>query len=163
MLLRRVIRLIGLAHLVIGALAATILLTEPSTRRYGDNLQIMLPMLAWGCGATKGKGGAFVLRFASMITLAHGSKSLLGEMAVNQRPSGGGHGFPSAHTGAATLGASSLVHDCLRGNSGAQAVVVIAAAFVGASRIEVRAHDIWQVLAGAVLAWAADRHFVATA
>ncbi len=157
MLLARMIRIFGLAHLVLGALAATLLLTEPSTRRYGDNLQIILPVLAWGCAATSGNGRDFALRFASMFTVAHASKSLLGDMELNQRPSGGGHGFPSAHTGAAALGASSLVHDCLKGSAGAQAVVVLAAGFVGASRIEVGAHDIWQVTAGAILGWAADR------
>lgn len=157
MLLRRLIRIFGLAHLVLGALAATLLLTQPSTRRYGDTLQIVLPVLAWGCSATKGNGRDFAMRFVAMFAAAHGSKSLLGDTPLNQRPSGRGRGFPSGHTGAAALGASSLVHDCLQGSAGAQALVVIAAAFVGASRIEVGAHDIWQVLAGAVLGWAADR------
>jgi membrane-associated phospholipid phosphatase len=157
MLLRRLIRIFGLAHLMLGALAATLLLTEPSTRRYGDTLQIVLPVLAWGCSTTKGSGRDFAMRFVAMLAVAHGSKSLLGDTPLNQRPSGHGHGFPSGHTGAAALGASSLAHDCLQGSAGAQAVVVIAAAFVGASRIEVGAHDIWQVLAGAILGWAADR------
>lgn len=157
MLLARLIGALGLAHLVLGALAATVLLSEPTSRRYGDNLQIALPALAWGCAATRGGGREFALRFASMFVIAHSSKLLLGDTALNQRPSGGGQGFPSAHTAAAAIGASSLMQDCLRGNAGAQAVVVIAAAFVGASRIEVGAHDIWQVLAGAILGWAADR------
>lgn len=157
MLLVRFARIFGLAHLVLGALAATILLAEPSPRRYGDELQVALPVLAWGCAVTNGNGRDFALRFFAMFAVAHGAKALLGDLQMNQRPSGGGHGFPSAHTGAAALGASNLVHDCLQGSAGAQAVVVIAAAFVGASRIEVGAHDIWQVLAGAFLGWAADR------
>ena len=77
MLLRRLIRIFGLAHLVLGALAATLLLTEPSTRRYGDTLQIVLPVLAWGCSTTKGSGRDFAMRFVAMLAVAHGSKSLL--------------------------------------------------------------------------------------
>lgn len=154
MLFGRFLRALGLVHLVLGVLTATIALTEGSVRRYGDNLQIALPLLAWGCAATGGGGGKeFALRFATMFTAVHASKTVLGDAGLNLRPGGAEGGFPSAHTAAATLGASSLVQGCLRGNPAAQAVVVIAAAFVGGSRIEVGAHDIWQVLAGGLLGW----------
>lgn len=157
MLLSRILRTFGLVHLVLGALVATVLVTEPSVRRYGDHLQIALPLLAWGCAATGGEGREFAIRFAAMLALAHGAKTVLGDSALNRRPNGHEGGFPSAHTAAASLGASSLAHDCLRGNPAGQAVVVIAAAFVGGSRIEVGAHTLWQVLAGALLGWACDR------
>lgn len=157
MLAGRLIRFLGLTHLILGALAATLLLSEPTIRRYGDNLQIALPLLAWGCSATKGSGRETALRFVSMLAVAHGTKAALGDAPLNIRPSGGDHGFPSAHTSAAAFGASSLARDCFRGNIGAQAVVVIAAVFVGGSRIAVGAHDIWQVLAGGLLGWACDR------
>lgn len=158
MLLSRILRVFGLAHLVLGALVATVIVTDSSARRYGDNLQIALPLLAWGCAATKaGDGKEFALRFAAMFAAAHASKTVLGDAPLNQRPNGHDGGFPSAHTAAAALGASGLVHGCLKGNPAAQAVVVIAAAFVGGSRIEVGAHDIWQVLAGALLGWVCDR------
>lgn len=157
MLVGKLFRFLGLTHFILGALAATLLLSEPSIRRYGDNLQIALPLLAWGCSATKGSGREYALRFVSMLAIAHGTKAALGDAPLNIRPSGGDHGFPSAHTSAAAFGASSLTHDCLRGNIGAQVVVVIAAVFVGGSRIAVGAHDIWQVLAGGLLGWACDR------
>jgi hypothetical protein len=52
-----------------------------------------------------------------------------------------------------------MVSDCLAGQPVAQAVSVLAAGFVGASRIEAGAHDIWQVLAGIVLGLVCDRAF----
>lgn len=92
-----------------------------------------------------------------MLVVTHGSKAALGDAPINQRPSGGDKGFPSAHTAAAAFGASSLVNDCISTHPTAKAVTVIAAAFVGASRIDARKHDIWQVLAGGLLGWGADR------
>jgi membrane-associated phospholipid phosphatase len=158
---RRVVRAIikGMArvHLVLVLLAFTIVISPPQVRRYGDNLQIALPLIAWGCSALNGNGAEFALRFTGMFLVAHGSKRILGDLPINQRPGGSGHGFPSAHTAAASLGASSLVHDCIVGNPVAKVLVIMSAGFVGASRIEVRAHDIWQVLAGALLGWGSDR------
>lgn len=151
------LRGLAVVHLVLGAIVATLVLTEPSVRRYGDNLQIALPLLAWGCSATSGGGKEFAVRFVTMFGITHGSKRLLGDAPVNQRPNGGDEGFPSGHTSAAALGASSLAHDCLRKNPVAQGVVLLSAAFVGGSRIEVGAHTIWQVLAGGLLGWGCDR------
>lgn len=156
-MLAKVLRGFGLAHLVLGMLVATLVLTEPAVRRYGDNLQIALPLLAWGCAASSGDGKEIVTRFAALFVVAHGSKALLGDTPINQRPNGGGEGFPSAHTAAAVFGASALVHSCLRDNPVAQGLVLVSAAFVGGSRIEVGAHSIWQVLAGGLLGWGSDR------
>lgn len=156
-MLGKILRGLTVIHLVLGALVATIVLSEPTVRRYGDNLQIALPLLAFGCSATSGGGKEFAVRFFTMLGVAHGSKRLLGDAPMNQRPNGGDRGFPSAHTSAAALGASSLAHDCLRKSPVAQGVVLLSAAFVGGSRIEVGAHTIWQVLAGGLLGWGADR------
>ena len=156
-MIRSIVKGMARAHLVLVLLAFTIVISPPQVRRYGDNLQIALPLIASGCAALNGKGAEFALRFTGMFLVAHGSKRILGDLPINQRPGGSGHGFPSAHTAAAALGASSLVHDCIVGHPAAKALVIIAAGFVGASRIEVRAHDIWQVLAGALLGWGADR------
>lgn len=144
-------------HLVLMLLALTLALTEPALRRYGDNLQIALPMVAWACASTDGRGTELLLRFAGVMAVAHGTKAALGDSALNHRPSGGSAGFPSAHTTAAVFGASSLASDCLRGHPLAQAVSIIAAGFVGGSRIEAQAHDLVQVTAGAALGWAGDR------
>jgi lipid A oxidase len=156
-MLGRILGGIGLAHIILGILVATLALSQPTVRRYGDNLQVALPILAWGCSVTAGGGKEFAIRFAVMFTAAHGSKAVLGETPLNRRPGGGESGFPSAHTAAAALGASALVHGCLRDNPVAQGIVLVSAAFVGGSRIEVGAHTIWQVLAGGLLGWGADR------
>lgn len=157
MLLSRLIRAIGLVHLVLASLVAALVVTEPSVRRYGDTLQVALPLLAWGCAATGGGGSEFALRAGLLVGITHASKAILGDAALNRRPNGLPGGFPSAHTGAAVLGASALVQGCLRGSPVGQAAVLIAAGFTGASRIAVGEHTIWQVLAGAILGWLCDR------
>jgi membrane-associated phospholipid phosphatase len=123
----------------------------------GDRLQVALPLLGWGCAAANGDGLEYAGRYLVMFGLAHGSKRVLGEAPINRRPHGGGQGMPSAHSSTAALGASRLVSDCLAGQPVAQAVSVLAAGFVGASRISAGAHDIWQVLAGIILGLVCDR------
>lgn len=157
MVLGRLVRIFGLAHLVLGAIAATLMLSEPNIRRYGDNLQIALPLIAWTCALSNGAGGEYGLRFVLTMAIAHDVKAALGAAPLNRRPSGGYRGFPSAHTAAAAFGASSLASDCLGGNIAAQTVVVLSAALVGTSRIVVGAHSLLQVLAGALLGWSFDR------
>lgn len=156
-MLAKGLRIIGRVHLVLLTLILTILLTDPSAKKYGDRLQVALPTLAWGCAILNGTGTEFAARFFAMLAVTHGSKSVLGNAAINQRPSGGGKGFPSAHTAAAVFGASSLAYDCIAAHPVAKVVVIISAAFVGASRIDARKHDIWQVLAGGLLGLGADR------
>lgn len=153
----RVLKLFGVVHVVMLALVLSIVFCARDVRSYGDRLQIALPLVAYGCAITGRAGGEFVLRFATSFFAAHALKRTLGETELNTRPNGGTHGFPSAHTTAAVVGASSLVHDCLRGSPIAQAAIIAGAAFVGASRISVGAHDIWQVFAGVLLGWLCDR------
>lgn len=144
-------------------LALVVLASGPRAEKIGDNLQIALPLMAWACAGARGAAGAagagaeFFLRYGVMFTAAHGSKLALGEAAINRRPDGGARGFPSAHTSTAVLGASALVHDCLAANPLAKAAVLAAAGFVGASRIEAGRHDIWQVMAGALLGYGCER------
>ena len=156
-MLPKTLRAIGRVHLVLLALALALVFCEPTAKRFGDRLQIALPVLAWGCAAMNGSALEYAGRFFAMSAITHTSKAALGDAAINRRPSGDGKGFPSAHTSAAAFGASSLVHDCVAAHPVAKAALVMAAAFVGGSRIEAGRHDIWQVLAGAVLGWAADR------
>jgi membrane-associated phospholipid phosphatase len=141
--------------LLLLAVAAWHGVREP--RLIGDRLQIALPSIAFGCALLNGSGGEYAIRFAAMMIAAHGSKHALGQAPINIRPDGGDLGFPSAHTSASVLGASSIVHDCLLGNPVAKALVIISAGFVGGSRIDSDRHDIWQVLAGALLGWGCDR------
>lgn len=156
-MLSRALRTWGWTQVVLAGLVLVVLACPIDQRRYGDRLQIALPSLAWACQIANRSGGEYFLRFAGMFVVAHGSKRLLGDAEVNRRPSGGDHGFPSAHTSSAAIGASSLVHDCLKSSPVVQALVIMSAAYVGASRIQAQAHDIWQVLAGGLLGWGADR------
>ncbi len=146
-------------RLIVLAMLATVLITKPDVERYGDNFQIALPIIALGCAATNGQALDFVARYATMMVVVHGSKNLLGDAKINQRPRGGGKGFPSGHTSTAVLGASYLVHSCVDNNIWVKGLAVISAGFVGGSRIAVGAHDIWQVLVGALTGWLCERGF----
>jgi lipid A oxidase len=126
-------------------------------RLLGDRLQVALPTIAFGCAVLNRSGTEFAVRFAGMLVVVHGTKRALGEAEINERPAGGHLGFPSGHTAAAAIGASALVHDCIQAHPVGKAMVVLAAAFVGGSRIDAGKHDVWQVLAGGLLGWGADR------
>jgi membrane-associated phospholipid phosphatase len=154
---RAILRIVTRVQVLTGLLALVVLLSPRHVETYGDRLQVALPVLALACAANVGDGAEFVLRYGVMFTLAHGTKTVLGDAPVNLRPGGGDKGFPSAHTSTAVLGASGLVHTCLRNQPLAQGVVLLAAGFVGASRIEAGKHDIWQVLGGALLGWGCER------
>ena len=142
---------------VIVALFLVIAITKPDPEKYGDHLQYALPTLAWACEIADGRGREYFARFLVMEAVLHGSKQGLGRAAINIRPNGGDEGFPSGHTTAAVFGASALVHNCLKNRPVAQMLVITAAGFTGASRIEAGKHDIWQVLAGVFLGWFCER------
>ncbi|OYU19470.1 MAG: phosphoesterase [Rhodobacteraceae bacterium PARR1] len=148
---------IGKAHVVLAVLVFAVLNGPGNPRQIGDRLQIALPSIAFACSVLNGSGGEYALRFATMMIVAHGSKHALGQAPINIRPDGGDLGFPSAHTSAAVIGASSIVYECFTANPVAKALIVISAGFVGGSRIDSDRHDIWQVLAGALLGWGCDR------
>lgn len=155
--MRLILLVLSRAQVVVAILGLVIVTSPPSAVRYGDRLQVALPLLAWACAGSRSEGTEFFLRYTVMLVTAHASKAALGEAAINSRPDGGTKGFPSAHTSTAVLGASALVHECLRAVPLAQAAVIVSAAFVGASRIEGHKHDIWQVFAGALLGYGCDR------
>ncbi len=136
--------------LVMAVLALVVALSPPEPRRYGDNLQIALPVLALGCEIANGNGWEYLGRYAVLFAGIHGSKRSLGDIPLNTRPNGKPYGFPSGHTATATFGAASLVNSCLLSSPVAKGAVILAAAFTGASRIQSHNHDIWQVLAGAI-------------
>ncbi len=152
-----ILRIFAMGKVVAALLAVAFLVGPWKAERIGDRWQIALPLIAWGCAGAKGAGSEFALRYAIMFTSAHAAKQGLGDAPFNMRPNGGDEGFPSAHTSTAVLGASSLLHDCLKGAPLVQAFVITTAAFTGASRIEAGKHDIWQVLAGALLGFFCER------
>ena len=146
-------------RLVMLILVVAVLFSAPVSERYGDRLQIALPVAGLVCTVLTGGAGEYLIRFAVLEVLLHGSKQGLGAAAINRRPDGGLEGFPSGHTAAAAFGASVLVHDCIRASAPARAVVLIAAGFTGASRIAAGKHTIWQVLGGVLLGWGTERLF----
>ncbi len=145
--------------LVALSLALTVLFTGVSPERYGDNLQIALPLTGLACALATGGAVEYAGRFTGMWLTVRASKELAGDAAFNRRPNDKRHGFPSGHTSAAAFGASSLVHSCIERAPLLKAAVVVAAGFVGGSRISTEQHNIWQVLAGAVIAVVFERLF----
>ena len=147
---------------IVGFTMAAVVIFSPwdeHGKGIGTNMQIALPLLAWGCEAMNGNGAEYFLRFGVMFATLRTSKFVLGDRSINQRPNGGSEGFPSGHTATAVFGASSLAQTCLKAHPVGQGVVLIAAAFTGTSRVTSGWHDIWQTLAGALLGWGADRAF----
>ena len=139
--------------LVLGFVLVSTAIPSRTVEKYGDNIQIALPMAGLGCAVATGQGVQYFGRFLLMTTLLHGTKNALGDLPLNQRPHGGLQGFPSGHTAASFFGAAGLAQHCLKGSPAAQAGVIVAASFVAESRIDAGAHTLVQVIAGAVLGW----------
>lgn len=135
-------------------LVLTVLVTVPDNRRLGSALQVVLPLVALGCAATRGETVNSLGRFAVLQAGIKGPKYLIGESPISQRPDGGDRGFPSGHTAVATFGAVQVIRHCAALHPVTRAVVVAAAAFTGGSRIESGRHSLWQTLAGALWGWA---------
>lgn len=135
-------------------LILTVLVTIPDNRRLGSGLQVILPLLALGCAATRGEMPETVGRFAVLQVGIKGPKYLIGEASISARPDGGDNGFPSGHTAVATFGAVQLVKHCAALHPVTKAAAVVAAAVTGGSRIESGRHSLWQTIAGAVWGWA---------
>jgi len=149
--------------LIVTVLALALCLSQKTVESYGDNLQIALPVAAFGCRIATGGGGDYAARFLAMLGTVHLTKWGLGDARINIRPSGSLHGFPSGHMAAAGFGASSLVNTCIEKSPVVKTIVILAAFFVGGSRIESDSHNLWQVLAGALWALLFERGFRTTA
>lgn len=134
-----------------------VLAVPPGNERAGDRLQIVLPLVGGACAAAGGDLGDYALRFAGLMAVVHGLKNSLGSAPINQRPKGGGRGFPSGHAAASAYGASALLRTCLAAVPGAGPVLVLAAGFVAGSRVEARRHDLFQTLVGAAAGVGFDR------
>lgn len=143
--------------IVVIVLAISIMLTPKRAEKYGDMLQIVLPILAGACAIANGNFGDFATRFGALQLVIHVPKNTLGDVPFNLRPSGNTGGFPSGHTSSATFGATSLIFNCVQGNIWVKSALILAAAFTGASRLEANKHNIWQVLAGWVFGFLVDR------
>lgn len=135
-------------------LVLTVLVTFPDNRRLGSALQVVLPLIALGCAATRGETVESLGRFFVLQIGIKGPKYLIGESPISQRPDGGQKGFPSGHTAVATFGAAQMIRHCSTLHPVTRAAGVAAAAFTGGSRIESGRHSLWQTMAGAIWGWA---------
>ncbi|WIY27784.1 phosphatase PAP2 family protein [Parasedimentitalea psychrophila] len=152
-------RIFGLTKngLVLFGVLLSILCGRGQVERTGDYLQIALPVAAFACSVSNGEALNTFLRFVLVEGVVHGTKRGLDAAPINHRPGGGLQGFPSGHTAAATFGVSSLVNSCVKKNPWVQGAVILSGGYVGASRIEVGAHFLFQVVAGALLGWLGER------
>jgi membrane-associated phospholipid phosphatase len=144
---------------ILTVLALTFFLGERQIEPLGDRYQYALPLLALGCSISNGQALDYMARYLVQLAIVHGSKRAWGDTSLNQRPRGGLQGMPSGHTATAVFGASNLVHECIEKNIAVKAAVIVTALFVGGSRVQSKAHDIWQVLVGALVGWGCDRGF----
>lgn len=115
---------------------------------YGDVAQYALPAGAALLSALKGDGEGAAQLFASgAVTagLTYGLKYAVDE----RRPNGGRYSFPSGHTSFAFIGAA-YVHERYGWEWGVPAE--LAAAVVGYSRVDAKAHHWYDVVASAGIA-----------
>lgn len=145
------------AVIILIVLVGAMMATERKAEKYGDMLQITLPILAGACQLANGQFGDFMTRFVALEIMIHGPKNTLGDMEINRRPSGNDGGFPSGHTAAASFGATSLIFNCVQNHFWVKTGLVLAAAFTGATRLEAEKHFVWQVFAGWLLGFYTDR------
>ncbi|WP_420569484.1 phosphatase PAP2 family protein [Thalassovita sp.] len=131
-----------------------LLVSGRNVERLGDHFQIALPLAGLACASMEGRSMQYLGRYVLLETIVKGSKFGLGDAKINQRPNGGNKGFPSGHTAAASFGATALITTCLKSSHAAQMIAVVAAGFVGTSRVDAGKHTPWQVLAGALVGWA---------
>lgn len=131
-----------------------LLISGRNVEKLGDHFQIALPLAGLACASLEGRSMQFLGRYVLLETIVKGSKYGLGDAPINKRPNGGNKGFPSGHTAAASFGATALISTCLKSSHAAQMVAVMAAGFVGTSRVDAGKHTPWQVLVGALVGWA---------
>ena len=148
-------RLLGRTDAVIAVLLIlTVLATLPDNRRMGSALQVVLPLMALGCAAARGKSVESLGRFVVLQVGLKGTKHLVGDSEISRRPDGGDRGFPSGHTAVATFGAVQMIEHCAPLHPATKGAALAAAAATGGSRIEADRHSLWQTIAGAVWGWA---------
>lgn len=135
-------------------LILTVLATVPDNRRMGSALQVVLPLIALGCAASRGETVDSLGRFVVLQMGIKGPKYLIGESPISRRPDGGDNGLPSGHTAVATFGALQMIKHCAALHPVTRATGIAAATFTGGSRIESGRHSLWQAMAGGVWGWA---------
>jgi len=124
--------------------------------KFGDALQIALPLAALSCAVNQGRAGETVLGFAAQAVAVNGSKAALRDARINQRPDGAGRGFPSGHSASAMYGAANLAKFCYQGRPALQFASYSLALAVGLSRLDADRHTPLQVAAGLAVGYFAN-------
>ncbi|WP_345973040.1 phosphatase PAP2 family protein [Sulfurimonas diazotrophicus] len=134
-------------------LMCALLLSSPGSandtiERSGDALSVILPLCAAAATAYHHDGEG-ALQFAEAFATTMGVTYALKYSIDKRRPDGSGQdSFPSGHTAAAFSGASFLQQ---RYGTSYGLPAYLAAVYVGWSRVEVKAHAVEDVLAGATI------------
>lgn len=144
---------------MIALVALYVVLVAPNAEKMGDRLQIAVPIVGMVCAFELKDAGQYATRFFLGLGSVHAFKNALPDRGINLRPDGGGHGFPSGHTYAATYGASYIVRQCAERVPYLGPAASLGAAFVGLSRVSSEKHNIWQVISGALFGIAFDMGF----
>jgi membrane-associated phospholipid phosphatase len=124
--------------------------------KFGDAMQIALPFVALTCAAKQGRAAETALGFAVQAAAVNGSKAMLRDARINQRPDGKGRGFPSGHSASAMFGAANLAEFCYQGRPALQFASYSLALAVGLSRMDANRHTPLQVAAGLALGYFAN-------
>lgn len=152
-------RLRWMPWIVTVGLILILLVTFPRVEKLGDRYRNFLPIVGGACAVLTGSAPEYALRFAISWSGVHTVKTVLGESPLNQRPAGDFRGMPSGHAASSAFGASSLVNDCVTNSLPAKVAAIVAAGYVGNSRVVAERHNIWQVLIGTLWAIFVERAF----
>lgn len=143
---------IGLAALAVAvAAAAGPARADDGFTTAGDVLRVALPVAAGVCAWQQDRFASYATGFAVAAGTTAALQYGLGDAAINEKPNGGTHGFPSGHAVTAFSGAGDLALHCAPGNPWVAVTAGAAAVAVAASRLDADEHDLVQVLAGAAI------------
>jgi len=129
---------------------------ESDIEKSGDLIQIGLPVIAFGSTFFFQSDDKPHWQFAKAMGVSFFSTHALKRIINKERPNGGNHAFPSGHTSAAFTGAS-FIQKRYGWKYGIPSYIL--ASYVGFSRIHANKHDIYDVIAGAVLGTACSYLF----
>lgn len=124
--------------------------------RFGDVMQIALPLAAFACAVPQDRAIETASGYFLQALVVRSSKHALGNAALNQRPDGTGRGFPSGHTTSAMYGATNLAEKCYPDRPLLRAASYGMALAVGLSRIDADRHTAAQVAAGMLLGYSVN-------
>ncbi|WBU57997.1 phosphatase PAP2 family protein [Paracoccus sediminicola] len=119
--------------------------------QFGTGMKYALPLAAAVCAEREDRLEDFAVRGLSHVAVTYVMKRALDGRPISLRPNGEGLGFPSGHSAAAFFGAADLAGKCFEDNTAAGAAAYGTAGLAAWSRVQARAHNPHQVMAGALI------------